>query len=170
VSLPLTLRNHLVTQAVQVLVWGATLNSQLCARVTSDPMQGWWLQGSWGWLAGAAPELLAATSYPLQTEDLPAELPPHGRCLVLVWFMQLALGLVGTSAVVYHLELASRRAFLAGVAQAASEQPPGEAAAAEEQCLTGWRLVNVAGLALLVLWLVVANVVALHQVPLVGGG
>ena len=154
----------MVTQAVQILMWGAATNSKLCARVTQNPLQGWWLQGGWGWFSGAAQDLLAATSYPLHTEDLPQDLPPHGRCLVLVWYMQLALGLIGTGVVVYHLELASRREFLRSAVQVAPEQ----LAAAEEHCLTGWRLVYVAGLALLGTWLVVANVVALHQMPLGG--
>lgn len=149
--LPLTLKNHIITQVAQFLIWGLSVNQGFCTtalrnkdHISSVIKQGWEL------VPAAARDLLATVSYPLQP-DSSGGAASQQQCLELLWYLQLCVGLVITSLVCYKLELSKRRRFL----EAALRDEPARAAAAEELCLHGWSQLYCVGVVLVAAWLLV---------------
>jgi hypothetical protein len=156
--LPLTLKNHIITQVAQFLIWGLSVNQGFCATAlrNKDHISGVIKQG-WALVPAAARDLLATISYPLQPDDSGGAASQQ-QCLELLWYLQLCVGLVLTSLVCYRLELAKRRKFLAG----ALPDEPARAAAAEELCLQGWSQIYSVAAMLVAAWLLVDVLVYLQ--------
>ncbi len=149
--LPLTLKNHIITQAAQLLIWGLAANKGFCATALRNQEHiSSIIKHGWALVPSMARDLLATISYPLQADSNPSG-SSQQQCLELLWYLQLCVCVVGTSLVCYRLELGRRRRFLSG----ALADEPARAAAAEELCLQGWSQIHYVGALLVVAWLLV---------------